>query len=95
MSHKLPLHDRMIMINNFREMPIRKVAEILNKNPDTVNNWLLQHGYKKCPNYTEMEVYLLENFSVANCSQIITHKSKNALKIKKWRLKNAQRKLNS
>lgn len=79
------------MVNNFREMPIRKVAEMLNKNPDTVNNWLLQHGYKKCPNYTEMEVYLLENFSVTNCSQIITHKSKNALKIKKWRLKNAQR----
>lgn len=83
------------MINNFREMPIRKVAEILKKNPDTVNNWLLQHGYKKCPNYTEMECYLLQNFSVQNCSQIITHKSKNALKIKKWRLKNAQRKPNS
>ncbi len=76
-------------------MPIRKVAEILHKNPDTVNGWLLSHGYKKCPNYTEMECYLLSNFSVNACAQFIPHKSKNALKIKGWRLRNAQRKPNS
>jgi IS30 family transposase len=95
MSGKLPLSQRTLMISNFRDMSIREIAKMLNKNPGTVNNWLLRHGYKKRPRYTEMECFLLENFTVNHCSQIITHKTKNALKIKKWRLKNAQRKLDS
>lgn len=39
------------------------------------------------PQYTEMELFLLENFDYKHCAKIITHKSINALKIKQWRMK--------
>ena len=92
MAKKWTFNDRAIAIGNYKEMPIAQIAKELDRNPDTVNNWLRTHGYRKCPNYTEMEIYLLLNFSFDHCHQIIKHKSRNALKIKQWRLKNAQRK---
>lgn len=44
---------------------------------------------KKIPNYTEMGLYLLQNFNYRLCAEFIKHKSLNALKIKQWRLPKA------
>lgn len=74
---------------NYRSCTHAQIAERLNKKPKTVSEYLRKRGLKKCPNYTEMEIYMLANFSVKHCANFITHKSINALKIKKWRINKA------
>jgi len=67
----------------------KEIAEIIGKKPKTVAAWLANRGLLKRPNYTETEIYILQNFHVHNCAQFIPNKSINALKIKQCRLRKA------
>jgi transposase len=89
MSSRLSLREKMVIVENYRHMKIKDVAVIAGKKHKTVNNWLNQRGFYKRPNYTNEDEQVILNGGT------IKGKSKNAIKIKKWRLKNAQRKLNS
>lgn len=75
----------------FKEKQHAEIAAELEKSPKAVAEWLRTHGMKKCPNYTEMEIYLLSNFKAKYCQQYIPHKTLNALKIKQCRLKRSTR----
>lgn len=66
-----------------------EIAGIIGKRAKTVSEYLRRRGLKKCQNYTDTEIYILLHFDIKVCKQFIQHKSLNALKIKKWRLKNA------
>lgn len=80
-------YQQFYMKSNFRSCTHNQIAEHLNKNPKTVAEWLRRHGLTKCSNYTEMELYMLSNFSAKHCLQFIPHKSLNALKIKQCRIR--------
>lgn len=85
----LDQYQKYYMQNNYRSCTHKQLAEQLNKSPKAVAEWLRKRGLKKCPNYTETEVYLLANFSVKHCSQFIKNKSINALRIKQCRIRKA------
>lgn len=78
--------ERHEVLFRYKNEPIKNIAKDLNRNADTVNNWLIQHGFKKRPRYTEMENYIILNFNPKSCSEILTHKTLNAIKIKRSRL---------
>lgn len=75
-----------LAVNNFKKLTHAEIAKNLDKNPKAVSEWLRSRGFLKCPNYTETEIYILENFPAKNCTQFIPHKSLNALRIKKHRI---------
>lgn len=78
--------DAIIALSNFNKMTHEEISEKIGKSPSAVAEWLRLRGHLKRPNYTETEVFLLENFPVNHCAPFIPHKTKNALRIKKHRL---------
>ena len=78
--------QELIAIANFKKIPYRQISSMLGKSEKSISGRLCKSGYKKCPNYTEMEIYMLQNFPVRIVSPFIPHKSFNALKIKKCRI---------
>lgn len=87
MAKRLTLSEKLTIIDNYRHMRIKDVAVLVNRKHDTVNNWLNQRGFHKRPNYSPMDI------NVILSGGEVKGKSKNAIKIKRWRLKNAHNKL--
>ncbi len=67
-------------------MKYRDIAALIGKNENQVFAFLSRQHIRKIPNYTEMEIYMLQNFPVNICAPFIPHKTFNALKIKKSRI---------
>lgn len=76
---------------HYKERKHSDIAAEIGKSPKAVSQWLRIHGFQKCPNYTEMETYLLANFTASHCLAFIPHKSINALKIKQCRMRQLTR----
>lgn len=63
--------QRAIIKAGYLQQKHTDIAAELGKNPKSVSEWLRRHNLKKCPNYSEMEIYILLNFSIKNCAQMI------------------------
>lgn len=86
MARRLTLSEKLTIIDNYRHMHIKDVAVLVNRKHETVNNWLNQRGFRKRPNYSPNDIETILSGGE------IRGKSKNAIKIKRWRLKNARNK---
>ena len=82
----VPYYSTKIMRSGYKEKPITDIATELQRSPKSIYNWLNRRKLLKRPRYSEMEIYMLQNFPVKTVAQFIPHKSVNALKIKKSRL---------
>lgn len=88
---KYNFHEATMAIKGYKHLPITEIAKDINRNPKAVYEWLRKTGYKKRPRYSEMECFLLLNYNINACKQVIPYKSLNALRIKQWRLRKAIR----
>lgn len=74
------------IIDHMHKVSIKEISRRWNKKEKTVSLFFTSKKLIRCRNYTEMEEYILANFSAKLCSEIITDKSLNSLKIKRCRL---------
>jgi len=68
-------------------VPVHDIAKLVNRSDRAIYELARR---KKVPfrrGYTETELYILENFPLGAVAGIITDKSANALKLKRWRMK--------
>lgn len=72
---------------HYRTKSHREIANTIGKTPEQVASWLERHGYIKSPNFTSTENLLIMELTPRAAHVYIPHKSLNAIKIQKCRLK--------
>ena len=71
----------------YKRGDITKQAKEQDIRPKTMLEDRRKKGKLVVPQYTETELFLLNNFDYKHCATIIKHKTLNALKIKQWRIR--------
>jgi hypothetical protein len=84
---KWTTRQKLIAIANYKTKDYRQIGDMIGKSPNQIHSFLARNNFKKIPDYSEMEDYMLLNFPAKLCAQFIPKKTLNALKIKQCRLR--------
>lgn len=71
---------------NNRDMKLAYVAAVLNTSVKNVAEFYRRNNCLKQPQYSQQEIEWLTALPLKECIALMPNRSKNALKIKKWRL---------
>jgi len=84
--NRWPSAYQKLAIAQFRHLTHAEIARIIGKDKRQVAAFLENRGYKKIPNWTEMEILIIKNGSTKFAHELLPHRSRNAIRIKKHRL---------
>jgi len=83
--------DKRIVWENLETKSIDEIASMLARSKRAIYELMRRNGWLLRRRYTDSEIFIIATFDISQSSGIIKDKTLNAIRIKKWRIKNKSR----